>query len=94
MDSETASIMVAAGAITVFLMPLLAQVAYNVADRHPVDALREISHNPRQTRAILSRHIHEKRNIEDTDYRDVYLPKQEFSLLDHAKQTAKEDDTK
>ena len=94
MDSETASIMVAAGAITVFLMPLLAQVAYNVADRHPVDALREISHNPRQTRAILSRHIHEKRNIEDTDYRDVYLPKQELSLLDHAKQTAKENDTK
>lgn len=94
MDSETASIMVAAGAITVFLMPLLAQIAYNVADRHPVDALREISHDPRQIRAILSRHIHEKRNIEDTDYRDVYLPKQELSLLDHAKQTTKEDDTK
>lgn len=75
MDTQTASIMVAAGAITVFLMPLLAQIAYNITDRHPIDAIKEISDNPKQTKEILSRHIHEKRDIKDSDYREVYLPK-------------------
>ena len=79
MGSETASIMIAAGAITVFLMPLLAQITYNIADRHPIDALREISHNPHQAKAILKAHIQEKRDIEDTDYREIYLPKKYLS---------------
>ncbi len=36
MQSDTASTLVAAGAITVFLMPLLGSITYQVADVHPV----------------------------------------------------------
>ena len=42
MQSDTASTLVAAGAITVFLMPLLGSITYQVADVHPVTAVREI----------------------------------------------------
>lgn len=75
MDSATASIMVAAGAVTVFLMPLLAQVAYGVADRHPLDAVREIAHNPKDARRIISEHVHADREHARSDYKNVYLPK-------------------
>ena len=44
MQSDTASTLVAAGAITVFLMPLLGSITYQVADVHPVTAVREIAH--------------------------------------------------
>ena len=81
MSSDTASIMVAAGAITVFIMPLLAQLAYNIADRHPVDAVREISHSPHDIKSILMRHIREKRVLIDSDYRDVYLPIRRIRLF-------------
>lgn len=82
MDSATASIMVAAGAMTVFLMPLLAQVAYGVADRHPVDAVREIARNPREASRILSEHVRERRVHESTDYLQVYLPKRRRDVVE------------
>ena len=47
MPQETASVLVAAGAITVFLMPLLGMLTYRVADAKPIEAAREIVHNPR-----------------------------------------------
>lgn len=75
MDSATSSIMVAAGALTVFLMPLLAQVAYGVADRHPLDAMREVACNPDDARRIISEHLHADREHESSDYKNVYLPK-------------------
>lgn len=82
MDSATASIMVAAGALTVFLMPLFAQIAYGVADRHPVDAAREIAHNPRDFGRIVSEHVHEHRTHESTDYLQVYLPKRRRDVVE------------
>lgn len=82
MDSATASIMVAAGALTVFLMPLLAQIAYGVADRHPIDAAREIAHNPRDFGRIVSEHVHERRTHESTDYLQVYLPKRRRDVVE------------
>lgn len=45
MDQALASELVAAGAVTVFLMPLLGQLAYNVADTTEVDAVVR-SHGP------------------------------------------------
>ena len=56
MQSDTASTLVAAGAITVFLMPLLGSVTYQVADVHPVTAAREIAHTPSDWRTIIREH--------------------------------------
>lgn len=81
MDSSTASIMVAAGAITVFLMPLLAQIAYGIADRHPVDAVREIAHDPHAAGSIIAQHIHEHNHHETSDYRHIYLPKRRGDIV-------------
>lgn len=57
MQSDTASTLVAAGAITVFLMPLLSSITYQVADIHPVTAVREIAHTPSEWRAIVREHV-------------------------------------
>lgn len=56
MPQETASILVAAGAITVFLMPLLGTLTYRVADAKPLEAVREIGRNPRDIGDILREH--------------------------------------
>lgn len=44
LSNEFAGIMVAAGAVTVFLMPALAAVCQRVAAAHPVQAAHELSH--------------------------------------------------
>ena len=56
MQSDTASTLVAAGAITVFLMPMLGSITYQVADVHPVTAVREIAHTPSDWRTIVREH--------------------------------------
>lgn len=56
MPQETASVLVAAGAITVFLMPLLGMLTYRVADTKPVEAVKEITNNPRDIGNILREH--------------------------------------
>lgn len=43
LSQDIASVMVAAGAITVFLMPLLAQLFYGVVDAAPVAAVAEVA---------------------------------------------------
>ena len=53
MSDETASVLVAAGAITVLAMPLLAQLTYRVADVHPVETAREVAHDPRHVGDIV-----------------------------------------
>ena len=45
-SQDTASVLVAAGAITVFLMPFLASLTYRVADAMPGEAIKEIRENP------------------------------------------------
>lgn len=40
MSQETASVLVAAGAITVFLMPLMGMLTYRVADAKPIEAVK------------------------------------------------------
>lgn len=56
MSQETASVLVAAGAITVFLMPLLGTLTYRVADAKPIEAVKEIGRNPRDIGDILREH--------------------------------------
>ena len=57
MSSETASVLVAAGAITVLVMPLLAQLTYRVADVHPVETAKEVAQDPRHITDIVGDHI-------------------------------------
>ena len=80
MNSQTASIMVAAGAVTVFLMPLLAQLVYGITDRHPIDAVKEIANAPKSTINIIKEHAHSSHTYEETDYRTIYLPKKRYDV--------------
>ncbi|MEG1167105.1 cation:proton antiporter [Gordonibacter sp.] len=57
MSQETASVLVAAGAITVFLMPLLGSITYHVADAQPIEAVREIRQRPRDIGSIIRDHM-------------------------------------
>ena len=57
MAQDTAGVLVAAGAITVFLMPLLASLTYRVVDAKPIEAVQEIVENPQDIRSILHEHL-------------------------------------
>lgn len=63
LTQEFAGVLVAAGAITVLLMPLLASITYRVADVKPIEAAKEISQNPRDIGAIIREHIELERMI-------------------------------
>lgn len=56
LSQDIASVMVAAGAITVFLMPLLAQLFYRVVDAAPVAAVAEVAEHPSDALDILHAH--------------------------------------
>lgn len=56
LSADTASVLVAAGALTVLIMPLLAQLTYRVADGRPAEAVVEIAHDPRHAGEILRDH--------------------------------------
>ncbi len=62
-SSDIASVLVGSGAVTVFLMPLLASVSYKVAETKPIDAIKEISHSPSDYRRILHDHVALERAI-------------------------------
>lgn len=55
-SQDTASVLVAAGAITVFLMPFLASLTYRVADAMPGEAIKEIRENPSDIGRIIRHH--------------------------------------
>ncbi|MEG0374971.1 MAG: cation:proton antiporter [Raoultibacter sp.] len=67
MPQETASVLVSAGAITVFLMPLLASITYRVVDAQPLAAVKEISRNPREIGGILRDHLALERMLAKQD---------------------------
>ncbi len=57
MESSIASVLVSAGALTVFLMPFLGQIAYTVADAEPIKAIHEIAEGNEPVRHVLHEHI-------------------------------------
>lgn len=67
MPQETASVLVSAGAITVFLMPLLASITYHVVDAQPLVAVKEISKHPREIGWILRDHLALERMLAKQD---------------------------
>ena len=73
MQQMTASTLVAAGAVTVFLMPLLAGLTYRVADVHPVTAIGEIAHDPHDYRQILHEHLEMAHLLRHAERMDVFV---------------------
>ncbi|KFJ02011.1 cation:proton antiporter [Bifidobacterium thermacidophilum] len=73
MQQMTASTLVAAGAVTMFLMPLLAGLTYRVADVHPVTAIGEIAHDPHDYRQILHEHIEMAHLLRHAERMDVFV---------------------
>lgn len=63
MDQGTASVLVAAGGITVFIMPLLASVTARSVNAHLGEALREIREQPRAVAHILAEHRRREREL-------------------------------
>ncbi len=57
MSDSVASVLVSAGAVTVFVMPLLAMIAQRVADAHPLQAVDEIAHENKSAAEILREHV-------------------------------------
>ena len=58
MQQATASTLVAAGAVTVFVMPLLGSLTYRVADVKPIEMARDIAQAPKDWRVIFADHWH------------------------------------
>ncbi len=56
MSEDIASVLVAAGAVTVLLMPFLAMLAMNVADMHPIQAAKEMASPGRRARDVIANH--------------------------------------
>lgn len=56
MSPEIASVLVAAGAVTVLVMPFMAMMAMNVADMHPIQAVEEIAAAPAEARDVIADH--------------------------------------
>ena len=57
LSADLASIMVAAGAVSVFLMPALAAVCQRVAASRPVEAVQEVSHAHGHVGEIVHEHL-------------------------------------
>lgn len=60
MSIDVASVLVAAAAVTVLIMPLLASVAHRVSDVRPVEAVREMRADPDDRAEIWQRHVQEE----------------------------------
>ena len=56
MSEDVASVLVSAGALTVFIVPLLTAIILRISAAHPVEAIQEISEAPHELPEILQRH--------------------------------------
>lgn len=63
MSQETASVLVAAGGVSVFLMPLLALLAERAMNAEAGRALREIRQSPKSTLHVLAAHRRLERQV-------------------------------
>lgn len=58
MHEDVASVLIAAGALTIFLMPFLGSILYHVVDSNPISAIKEILHSPSELPEIFHEHVH------------------------------------
>lgn len=100
MTQNVASVLVAASAITVFIMPLLGSIAYSLIDFKPFEAINEIMHRPRDMKAILKEHAELERLLKLQDQRNqakarkLGLIKGEPSWVDTAYKMQKQNEEK
>ncbi|MFC3931253.1 cation:proton antiporter domain-containing protein [Streptococcus dentapri] len=79
MSSEVASVLIAAGAISVFLMPYLGALTYRVVDAEPFGAFREIFQSPRDLSTIVHKHLEQER-VRAKQYQDYTAAKIAWSI--------------
>lgn len=63
MTQDTSSVLVAAGAVTVFLMPLLTSITYRIADVQPVKIVREAAAHEASLPTIVRNHVEVERLV-------------------------------
>lgn len=64
MTQSVASVLIAAGAISVLVMPLLAAIAYRIAETEPIKAIQEIREGQEPALEVLREHIaHRTKNL-------------------------------
>lgn len=61
MSEQLGSVLVAAGAATVFLMPLISSLTCRIAEVHPLETAHEILRHPSRISSVLQRRLHEQR---------------------------------
>lgn len=86
MDQEMASTLVAAGAITVIIMPILTSITSNIAESHPIKGVQEIVREPRRTWSIVREHD-EMRRASNEHYYQLYLDAKQQARVSEAKAT-------
>lgn len=64
MDSEIASVLIAAGALSVFVMPFLGALTYRVVDADALQAVVEIFHSPKEFNQIIKTHLTREQELE------------------------------
>lgn len=70
MDVDVASVLIAAGAISVFIMPLLGSITYKVVDADPINAVVEIINSPKDINKIIKSHINREHELAK-EYMDI-----------------------
>lgn len=64
MSQQVTSVLIAAGAISVLVMPLLAAIAYRIAETEPINAIHEIREGQEPALEVLREHIsHHARGV-------------------------------
>lgn len=63
MNIDIASVLIAAGAISVFIMPLLGSITYKVVDADPINAVVEIINSPKDINKIIKTHINREHEL-------------------------------
>ena len=74
MSRDVASALVAAGAVTVLVMPLLSQLLMKAADEHPVVAVEEIVKHPREAKTIIKQHAQAARVLSREGWLERHAP--------------------
>lgn len=70
MNTEIASVLIAAGALSVFIMPFLGSITYRVVDADPINAVVEIIHSPKEINKIIKSHIDREHELA-REYMDI-----------------------
>lgn len=91
MSQTTASVLVAAGGITVLIMPILAQLVMRTINAQPLQAAKQIAANPKATPAIIRKHRDLERSMyqQERDLRRKHLREaaiargKQLGLTDH-----------